>query len=180
MSVWPSAWQPGSVLELTTFDLRLAPDPGGSPQSLGQTANRGVFIPIRVPRPFEVTALFWGNGLTVAGNIDAGIYAVAGGGSGLLTRVVSTGSVAQSGTNSQQSVTLATPVRLGAGLWVLAIVPSSSSATLMAASPGNTPGIHAIMRVANSVFPLPATVNPTIDPSLNTSYSLIGMRGVAG
>jgi hypothetical protein len=86
------------------------------------TANLAVFIPFYVPEPMVCTKLFWGNGAAVAGNLDAGIYDTAG------TRLVSTGTTAQSGTTRAQVVDT-TDTTIGRGTYYLAFASDTSGVT---------------------------------------------------
>jgi len=51
------------------------------------TANRAIYVPVRVPRPQTVRSLGYLSNTTGTGNCDIGLYAPNG------TRLVSTGSV---------------------------------------------------------------------------------------
>ena len=86
------------------------------------TANLAVFIPFGVSEAVTITKIFWGNGSTVAGNIDAGIYNPAG------TRLVSSGTTLQAGTQSAQVVDV-TDTALPRGIYYLALASDTSGAT---------------------------------------------------
>jgi hypothetical protein len=81
-----------------------------------------VFIPFTVPEPCTVYKMGWGNGAAVAGNLDAGIYKPDG------TRLVSTGSTAQSGTTTLQVVDVADTF-LDRGTYYLCLDSDTSGAT---------------------------------------------------
>jgi hypothetical protein len=86
------------------------------------TANLAVFIPFWVPEPVVITKMGWGNGAAVAGNIDVGIYSEAG------TRLVSSGTTAQSGTTVMQIVNV-TDTTLPRGRYYLAMASDTSGIT---------------------------------------------------
>lgn len=127
--------------------------PSGTPAGVAiGTNNRAFFYPFRIGVPVLVNKIWWLNGGTVAGNIDAGVYDSAG------TRLVSTGSTAQSGTNAIQTVDVG-DVRIGPGLFYLAIAGSNSTAQIFGRSTGMTAAMMKLMGGAtqDTAFPLPAT-----------------------
>jgi hypothetical protein len=85
-------------------------------------ANVGVFIPFVFPEPCTVTRLFWVNGSAVAGNLDAGVFAEDG------TLLLSTGTTAQSGTSTPQSVDV-TDTRFDRGRYYLGLTSDTSDVT---------------------------------------------------
>ena len=114
------------------------------------TANQALYVPFCLTRPIIVAQLFWVNGATVSGNVDAGIYSVDG------VLLVSTGSTAQAGTSVSQVVDI-TDTQLGTGLFYLAIAVDNTTATLIRGTAGSVARCAA-MGCANqgSAFPLPA------------------------
>lgn len=80
------------------------------------TANMARYYPFKLPWPYEVKRVFWGNG-TANGNMDFGIYSIDG------ERIYSTGSTAQSGagTSTLQYVTPGTSFTLAAGSYIFGI-----------------------------------------------------------
>src|SRR5437764_8221388 len=97
---------PASIANNTTFTTPVS--------SLYPVSNMAFFMPVRVTRPYLFTTIFWFNGSVVSGNIDAGLYDIAG------TKIVSTGSTAQSGTSVIQSVSIAS-TEIGPGLFYFAL-----------------------------------------------------------
>jgi hypothetical protein len=93
------------------------------------SANRGLFIPIWLPAPFQLASFFCVNGSAVAGNIDMGVYGTDG------SLISSKGSTAQSGTSTLQILTLTTPIVLNPGRYFMAISASSASATFISRTP---------------------------------------------
>ena len=137
---------------------------GGWPQS-----NRAIFVPFRLTSPFSVSTMWWENGATATGNVDIGIYTEDG------TRLVSSGSTAQTGTNTTQSVTVTT-TQLGPGLFYLALALSSSSGTIFRNTGGGIQN-QRVMGLAQqaSAFPLPATATLAV---MTTAYlPQCGMTG---
>lgn len=78
------------------------------------TANRAMYLPFSIPWPYPVKRVFWGNG-SVAGNMDLGIYTMAG------KRLFSAGSTAQTPVSDLQYVSLSTPLWLNPGRYYLAL-----------------------------------------------------------
>src|SRR5689334_23396390 len=62
------------------------------------TANLAIYCPFRIGTSRLARKLYWVNGAAVSGNVDCGIYDVAG------RKLVSAGSTAQTGTTAVQSV----------------------------------------------------------------------------
>ncbi len=83
-------------------------------------ANLATYVPFILARPKLIAQFFWINGGTVAGNTDVGVYNEA------LTKVLSTGSTANSGTSTIQAVNVTDTV-LQAGRYWLAIASDSST-----------------------------------------------------
>lgn len=121
-----------------------------APASNDGTANLARFVPLVLPSSLIVNRMFTYNGAVVAGNVDVGLYDALG------ARLVSSGSVAQAGINQLQHYEL-TPTLLRAGLYYMAVVFSSGSATIftwtLSTPVGWTIG-HFGMETA---FPLPST-----------------------
>lgn len=87
-------------------------------------ANLAIFVPFRLLVPTRVKKLFANNGTVVSGNLDLGIYDSAG------CRLTSTGSTAQAGTDTLQTIALETAIRLGAGQFYLAVALNNVTGTL--------------------------------------------------
>lgn len=124
-------------------------------------ANLALYIPFRLQHPIVVTKLFSSNGATASGNIDVGIYSAD------FTRVVSSGSTAQSGTDLNQLFDIADTL-LGVGDFYLAVAMNNNTGTLY-----RTTSTFNILRVAGmlrqtSAFPLPAVATPV---ALTASYT---------
>jgi hypothetical protein len=130
----------------------------GAPASQNYVAvGIAVFIPFYVPTGFLVTKLGWGNGSAVAGSIDAGVYKSDG------TRMVSTGSTAQSGTSTLQVVDVGDTF-LPRGLYYLAMDSDTSGATqkVIAVLPAaGIPQALGLLEMAAAI-PLATNANPAV------------------
>lgn len=98
-----------------------ANDPASATWQAAQTA---LYVPFRIAQAVLAKGFYWMNGATISGNVDCGIY------DGALTRVTSTGAIAQSGANTIQTSALGTAVFLPAGVYYLAIMCTSATATM--------------------------------------------------
>jgi hypothetical protein len=121
------------------------------------SANLAIYVPVRVPRPCIVKKLALANGAGVAGNFDIGIYTSAG------SRLVSTGSTAQTGVSTEQ-VVATTDTLLSVGLYYLATCLSSVSGFVMAI-PLTAPLVaaHGVLTEALGSVTLPATATWAVD-----------------
>ncbi len=141
----------------------------GTTGSTWPTANKAVFIPFRLAQPVLVTKLFTWNGAAVSGNLDIGIYDASG------TKLVSSGSTAQSGTNALQVIDV-TDTWIGPGQFYFALVLDNATGTIVRNNLGG-----AIFSQMNglaemtSAFPLPATATLAA-----TSVSLLHVVGLIG
>ncbi len=129
-------------------------------------ANLAFFIPVRFTREEVIRKFYWMNGATVSGNVDCGLYAPDG------TKIVSTGSTAQSGTTAIQIVDTTDTV-VGPGLFYLALACDNTTAAFGMASSFTNPMIQILgcAEVATS-FILPATV--TLGSTSRTSIPHCG------
>lgn len=132
--------------------------------------------PFRIATPFRVTRFWWVNGVTVNGNVDMGIYTEDG-----QTLLVSTGSTAQSGGISIQTVTVS--YTLSPGRYYMAFATSSATATFARQSNSvastRAAGFRQHTTTAGANVPLPTTLtfaphNATVNPYVGcTRLSLI-------
>lgn len=93
------------------------------------TTKFAMYCPIMAQAPMSITAFFVVNGASTSGNFEIGLYAADG------TKLSSTGSTAQSGTNTYQSVSV-TPFNIGAGLYFLAVTFDNTTATVRSEAVG--------------------------------------------
>lgn len=136
-----------------------------SPQSIGEmlnamglglttstwpTANKAYFIPFSVFAPITIVKMFVINGGTASGNIDVGIYDRGG------SRLVSSGSTAQSGTSAVQEFNI-TDTLLLPGLYYLACAMDNTTGTLDLWNPATA--LARVMGVVEqtSAFALPSS-----------------------
>jgi hypothetical protein len=148
--------------------------PGGAYSSpattstLFPTANKAFYFPVRLAKPFRPALIFWGNGATASGNVDAGIYDLAG------TRLFSTGSTAQSGTTTLQSVSVS-GLLLAAGRYYVALAADNTTATFLRGAQSVTlqRGYGALQQA--SAFPLPATATFAALASTRLGIPLLGL-----
>lgn len=118
------------------------------------TANLAIHVPVNIPVATTFTHAFLCNGATASGNIDIGVYDEA------WNRVMSTGSVAQSGTSTLQIVDI-TDILLGPGRYYLALALSSGTGTTIAFASGTAAhGAGLGYAQQASALPLPATATP--------------------
>ncbi len=131
-------------------------------------ANRARFVPFRLSSNFVVANAFMFNGSAVAGNIDIGVYDAAG------TKLGSTGSTAQSGTDQIQTIALS--LVLSPGLFYLAMMNDNATCTCHISNWAVAAYVKmygtAIQDVA---FPLPATATFATNPG--SSLLLFGITG---
>lgn len=117
------------------------------------SANLALYIPILVRTPVTIYQLAWANGATLGSNVDVGVYDGSS-----KTRLVSTGSTAQSGSSALQAVDVAdTPVPPGLHYLAMAMDTNTpgqvNRANLTTGIGGRLSGI-AQQALA---FPLPST-----------------------
>lgn len=114
------------------------------------TANKAYFAPITLNVIVVVQKLWWVNGTVASNNIDIGIFTADG------TKLVSSGSIARSGVNSQQSFTLTTPLTLTAGAYYIGMASDGTTGTNFRAGVVAPALIITGMLTQTTAFPLPA------------------------
>lgn len=125
---------------------------GSASSSTWDAANRAFYIPVRISQAILLAQFFVLNGATVSGNIDVGIYDIAG------TKISSSGSTAQAGVNAIQTFNV-TDIAIGPGLFYLAgsmnnTTGAVANSSLSSAVVGDK-AMGCFMQ--NTAFPLPAT-----------------------
>lgn len=118
--------------------------------------NEGLFFPVYVDQPRTYVKAWWMNGQVAAGNVDLGVYTLAG---TTMTRIASTGAIAQAGVSAMQVANIG-PVTLAAGLYYLALSCSLATATMQRATPNLTliKAIGAYQNLAAHPLGTPLTV----------------------
>lgn len=115
------------------------------------TASKAFYIPFFVSKQITFTTLFTVNGATTSGNIDLGVYDANG------TKIVSSGSTAQSGASALQKVTVAS-TSIGPGIFYLAMSVDNVTATVYRTIGGQVLRTKMTgMAEQASAFVLPAT-----------------------
>lgn len=137
--------------------------------STWHAANEAIYIPVRIPFPYPVRRMFWGNGSTAAGNVDVGIYSPGKG------RIFSSGSTAQSGTSNIQYVTLGTDILLAAGTYYIALAASATTNAVWGFSYGGTSTRLTGIQRQSTALPLPNPGAPTATPVGNLVVPLFGI-----
>lgn len=136
----------------------------GNPAAVAwPTADKALFFPFELFEPTRFVRLYTYNS-TVSGNADIGIYTEDG------TRIVSTGSVALSGTNTTQSHTI--DVTIGPGRFYMGLAHDGVSTSFYFAAAIGGARQHAPrmlgLREMAAAFPLPATATLTAYTATNT------------
>jgi hypothetical protein len=135
------------------------------------TASLAMYIPFRITDPLLVTTMFCFNGTVVSGNVDVGIYDIAG------TRLVSKGTTAQAGVSAIQTFDI-TDTLIGAGLFYMAIAVDNITATLYRYAPGGNAQLALVacgLAQQASAFVLPATA--TFASYANAYVPFFGLSG---
>lgn len=124
------------------------------------TANRAIYVPIRVPHRITVKELGYVCNSTATGNIDIGLYDSAG------TRLASTGSTAKA--NSTKTVALdVTDTTIGPGLYYVALNNDTTTDTFYCFSDtAPNPAARGILTQAVGAVTLPATATWALDQTL--------------
>lgn len=117
--------------------------------------NRAVYYPLQIPGYFTVARFMLGNGASVSGNVDIGLYDAAG------SRLISTGSTAQSGTTQVQYIGV-TDKSFPPGKYYLALSCSTTSARVNASSAVSQYDFRAAGLLQESLgsVTLPTTMTP--------------------
>lgn len=119
------------------------------------SANRAIFVPFTVDEDYTVVKMGLANGAAVSGNVDLGIYDSS------FTRLVSTGSTAQSGTTQMQSFDV-TDTDLSPGWYYMALAVSNTTAQVFCLNPSAFEafmgGVGCFQQAA--ALPLPSTATP--------------------
>ncbi len=139
-------------------------------------SNRATFCPIRFSAPGIITKLWWRNGSAVSGNVDIGLFGI---GTDKLpgARIVSSGSVAQSGTGVIQEVNITDYAVEFPQVLYVGLVLDNNTGAIFSGFVG-TQYARAMGFVGQaSAFPLPST--PAATPGGLTGSSVATDFGVA-
>ena len=155
MGTWPESriWAPPmlSVHSPECLGSHLAAiEEGGSVNTGYPAANRAIFLPFTLWRTEIVTKIVIVPGATPSGNVDVGLYDIAG------TRLVSSGSTVKGAAATPQALDIADTI-LGPGLFYMAIAQDGTT-QLLAQSPAAVLSLQGWgMAQQATAFPLPAT-----------------------
>ena len=118
------------------------------------TAKKVLYVPIRVPVPVLVDQLFVMNGSAVSGNVDVGIYTLAG------TKIASSGSTTQAGATQKQLFNV-TNFMLGRGVYYMGVSLDNTTGTLTRISAISAAVLRAmgLLTETTGSFGLPATAS---------------------
>ncbi len=121
-------------------------------------ANQAFFVPFTVSEPLTVLALWWQNGGTVSGNVDAAIYDES------FNRLVSTGSTAQAGASAMQVVDVPDTM-LVPGRYFFALALNNTTGRILLATVSYPGPQSAGALYQPAAFPLPNPASPSIQDS---------------
>jgi hypothetical protein len=150
---------------ITTLDMGA---PLGACIEYITTANRAIYIPVRIPAPFYAHKMFIYNGATVSGNIDMGIYDRDG------NKIASLGTTAQGTASTIQEFDM-TDILLAPGIYYLAVALDNATGKILCAD-----SVGVLLRslgrvVQETAFPLPATATF----ALSTAAATVPLIGLA-
>lgn len=135
------------------------------------TANKAIYVPLRIRYPYLVKQVWWANGAaTLAGTVSVGVYTLGG------QQLILGANTTASGASTVQAVTV-TNYLLLPDVYYLALSCSSASGHFMALT--STVTVLAAVGCAEQVTanPLPATA--TFATMVNTVYPLFGITDAA-
>lgn len=136
------------------------------------TNNLARGVPFTLQKTITVVKGFWYNGATLGSNVDVGIY------NNSASKLCSTGSVAQAGTNALQEAVLTGTLTLTPGRYYLALSLSVSTGTIFSA----VPNVNLLKSLgafqAASSFPLPATATPAVVSAAILPYFGVSLRSL--
>jgi hypothetical protein len=131
------------------------------------TANKVLYIPIRIPSPVLIQQLYIINGAAVSGNVDMGVYSRDG------TKLISSGSTAQAGVSVKQQFNV-TDTLIGRGVYYLAVTLDNIVGTLTRAAPAiATLQSMGLLKETPGGFGLPA--NATFGTYADAYYPACGI-----
>lgn len=116
------------------------------------SGSLAIFYPFFCTDPVTIKTMYLANGAAVSGNVDLGIYTAAG------TRLVSSGSTAQAGTNAPQLVDITDTVLPVFTELFMALAIDNTTGTTLRIAPGTVGSGRSIgLYQMAAAFPLPAT-----------------------
>lgn len=144
----------------------------GSNSTAYPSANLAYYVPFVLRRKITVSSMSCINGATAAGNVDMGIYSFDG------ARITHTGNTAQAGTTVIQQISLSGgAVTIGPGIYYMALVESSTSATFAMWTGLSATTLKACgMYQQATASPLPASA--TFATQAQTVLPMFGLTGI--
>ena len=133
-------------------------------------ANMAKFTACVITHPVNITAIMFINGGAASGNIDVGIYDLAG------TKIVSSGSTVMAGTGGGWTVTSVSSTLLVPGMYYLALAIDNTTASVTMRGWNQVASDFLLYRQMASAFALPATA--TYASNSNSKTPLIFCRGL--
>jgi hypothetical protein len=120
------------------------------------SANRAIFVPVRITERITIQKIAWLNGATLSGNVDVGLYDASG------NRIFNVGSTAQAGVSQRQVVT-APANDIVPGRYYLAQAIDNTTATVFLCASLTLEFVASlgVFEMA-AAFPLPATATFTV------------------
>lgn len=164
-----------SIFPLSPEAMGLTPlvastDWSGEPSSTTwPTANKAFGYPFMLSEPRTLLQMFFSNGAAVSGNLDLGVYLMDG------TKVVSTGSTAQSGTSNVQVVDVTDTLLQAGVMYYCWAALDNTTGTVMRYAPTANVGeaIAGGWAKMTSAFPLPSPITPAaMDTSISPEFGL--------
>lgn len=160
-----------STMRTQCFDQELLAG-GGPSLSTWPTTNLAIYAPLYVRAGVAVTNVYWINGTTAAGNLDVAVYDEQG-----KNKLIATGTQAQTGTSTIQSVTVTPPVFLPPGRYWMGMVVATTGATYYrAANQISMSGFNHVMSAATQS--LASAVMPATITFATSSVDYIPMMGL--
>lgn len=118
------------------------------------TASKALYMPLLLPFRFHLRRFFIANGGSVSGNFDIGLFTRDG------RKLASTGSTAQSGTNTTQYAGTFDVILQPAGYYLAVVLDNTTGTMARQTVVANIVGRMAALLEEASAFPLPATMTP--------------------
>lgn len=137
------------------------PDDANSAASVG-TANAAFTVPVNVTSPCPLTGFRVNQGAT-SGNLDIGVYTMAG------TKLTSTGAKVSTGTGLQTYTLNGSTYTLNTGGYLFAIAADNTTVTF---TRGGTTGLIGAQKYSTS-YPLPTTITGGVVTA--NFFSIVGI-----
>jgi hypothetical protein len=139
--------------------------------AINPVTSTAYFIPCWVAEPVSITQFFVGNGGTIGGSIDVGLYDQDG------FAIKTAGSTTQAGASTIQTFALSPNIPIGPGRYYMAVsVANTQSQLLRVTWTTTTLPAMAGMKLVFNTFPLPTTsVSFTNQTTTSTALGLLAL-----